>query len=90
MEEQGEKKAVQNRNSDNLKKTMETYSKLDKMRLEEKCEIKNYFISMTMEEARTHFRIRSNTLSCKLNQSSDPKNIHSGPQPMEMFSMWKH
>ena len=44
MEEQGEKKAVQNRNSDNLKKTMETYSKLDKMRLEEKLLLifKNY------------------------------------------------
>ena len=50
---------------------METYSKLDEMRLEEKCELKKYFTYMTMEEARTHFRIRTNTISCKLNQSSD-------------------
>ena len=56
---------------------METYSKLDEMRLEEKCELKKYFTYMTMEEARTHFRIRTNTISCKLNQSSDPKNSHS-------------
>ena len=71
------KKAVQNKNSNNLKKTMETYSKLDEMRLEEKCELKKYFTYMTMEEARTHFWIRTNTISCKLNQSSDPKNSHS-------------
>ena len=52
---------------------METYSKLDKMKLEAKCEMKEYLKDMTMEEARTHFRIRTNTINCKMNQSSDPK-----------------
>ena len=67
------KQAIENKNSEILKKSMEKYSKLDKMKLEAKCEMKDYLKDMTMEEARTHFRIRTRTFNCKMNQSSDPK-----------------
>ena len=33
----------------------------------------DYLKDMTMEEASTHFRIRTRTFNCKMNQSSDPK-----------------
>ena len=62
------KQAIREKNSQNLKDKMEKYSKLEEMRLEEKCELKSYFSDMTMEEARTHFRIRSKMISCKFKQ----------------------
>ena len=67
------KQSIREKNSQNLKDKMEKYSKLEEMRQEEKCELKSYFSDMTMEEARTHFRIRSKMINCKFNHSSDPK-----------------
>ena len=41
--------AIKSRNTDILKKNMEQYSKLEEMKNEEKCEIKDYFKNMTMQ-----------------------------------------
>ena len=60
-----------------FEKRCANYSKLEVMKGEEKCEVKDYISSMTMEQARTNFRIRSMMIKCALNQPSDPQNIAS-------------
>ena len=37
--------------------------------------MKDYIKEMTLQEARTKFRLRSRTIKCAMNQASDPKNI---------------
>ena len=45
------------------------------MKDEEKCEMREYIVAMTMQEARTKFRIRTRMINCAMNQPSDPKHI---------------
>ena len=51
------------------------YSKLEDMKYEDKCEMRDYIQSMTMQQARTKFRIRARLINCAMNQPSDPKHI---------------
>ena len=54
---------------------IEGYSKLEDMKYEDKCEMRDYIQSMTMQQARTKFRIRARLINCAMNQPSDPKHI---------------
>ena len=69
------KKAVGKKNSDELKIDIAGYTKLEDMKDEEKCEMREYIVAMTMQEARTKFRIRTRMINCAMNQPSDPKHI---------------
>ena len=53
------KKAIERKKNNELKNKIANYSKLEVLKGEEKCELKDYISSMTMEQARTNFRIRS-------------------------------
>ena len=67
-------KAVYKQNEKELRQSMEKYSKLDELK-DDKCwEIKDYFRTLTMSEARVKFSLRAKMFPCKLNFSSDPKN----------------
>ena len=52
---------------------MEGLSKLEALK-EEDFGTKEYLKEMKMEDARLHFRIRSRTIKCKMNQPSDARN----------------
>ena len=69
------KESVLKKNTTELKDKMNGYSKLEAFKNEETCELKEYFQTMTMEEARTNFRVRSMMVKCGLNQPNDPRNI---------------
>ena len=71
------KKAVRTKNTSELKEKIATYSKLDEVKGETKCEIKPYLKELTMKDARLKFRLRSKMFNCKMNHSSDPKNTQS-------------
>ena len=59
-----------------MKKKIKKYDKLEALR-EEKFERKEYLNDMTLEKARTYFRVRSRMIKCKMNYSSDRRNVNS-------------
>ena len=54
---------------------MESYSKLDALKLKRKCELKSYITEMSMKEARTQFKIRTRMFPCKMNYQGDLSNV---------------
>ena len=71
------KKAVETKNTEELKEKIEGYSKLEELKTETKCEMKPYLKELSMKDARMKYRLRTNSFDCKMNQSSDPKNTAS-------------
>ena len=71
------KKAVITKNTSELKEKITSYSKLDELKGETRCEIKPYLKELTMKDARLKFRLRCKMFNCKMNHSSDPKNTQS-------------
>ena len=71
------KKAVITKNTSELKEKITSYSKLDELKGETRCEIKPYMKELTMKDARLKFRLRSKMFNCKMNHSSDPKKTQS-------------
>ena len=71
------KKTVRRKNTSELKEKITSYSKLDELKGETKCEIKPYLKELTMKDARLKFRLRCKMFNCKMNHSSDPKNTQS-------------
>ena len=51
--------SIRKKNSDELKIKIGEYSKLESMKDEMGCEIKGYMHTMTMHQARMHFRLRT-------------------------------
>ena len=70
------KEAVEKKNEKELKERIMKLEKLEQMK-EEKYEQKDYLKVLTMEEARTFFRLRSRVFKCKMNQSSERRNRES-------------
>ena len=56
-----------------MKEKLQSYDKLENLK-EEEFGQKDYLKTLTMEEARMFFRVRTKMVKCKLNQSSDPRN----------------
>ena len=65
--------ALEERNERDLRRAIERFEKLEKMRGED-YGLKSYLEEMNLVEARTFFRIRTRMVKCKMNQSSDPYN----------------
>ena len=70
------KEAVEKNNGKELKGDMERYEKLEVMKKED-YEQKDYLSNLSLEQARTLFRVRTRTIPCKFNQSSDRGNRES-------------
>ena len=69
------KKAVYSKFEENLKVKISGYSKLkDGPMMSERFEEKSYLSEMSMQNARTNFRIRSKMIDVKMNQRSDKAN----------------
>ena len=64
------KTAIVARNEKDLKQKMNKLSKLELMK-NENFEERDYLNKMNMHDARLHFRIRTKTIKCKMNQPSD-------------------
>ena len=67
------KEAVERKNGEELKEKINQMEKLVIMK-EDIYEQKEYLDQLTLSQARTLFRVRTRTLKCKLNQSSDRRN----------------
>ena len=66
------KEAIRKLIEKELRKDMEKLQKTDTIK-EDKFEMKAYVHGSCVEDARTHFRIRTNMINVKMNFKSDPK-----------------
>ena len=67
--------AVRQKSEETIKKEFLSYSKLKSLTYQEEAfELKPYIKNMKLEDARTHFRIRSSTLPFKMNMKSKYQN----------------
>ena len=70
------KEAVEKKNGMELKERINKLDKLEAMK-EEKYEQRDYLSKLSLENARMLFRVRTKTVKCKMNQSSEPQNKNS-------------
>ena len=67
------KEAVERKNGEELKEKIRKLEKLEVMK-KERFEQKDYLRSLSLEQARVLFRVRTRMVNCKLNQSSSRAN----------------
>ena len=70
------KEAIEKKYGKELKEKIDKLEKLEIMKGEDYGQ-KDYLSELSMEEARMHFRVRTRTIKCKLNQSNDKGNKSS-------------
>ena len=66
--------SIRKKNSDDLKKKISKFLKLEDLKYETSSDMKSYINSMSINQARMHFKLRTHFFKCLMSYMSDPVN----------------